>query len=87
MLPATVSFAFPCVRTVETTNIPNSRDHRVPGSIGAKSRTSDNGSILLANMVVPIRRGGLQPTVMWTVGLDLGFQRSGPVRAARATPA
>ncbi len=73
VLPGTVSFAFPFVRTMEPTNIPNSRDHRVLGSFGAKFRTSDNGPILLANMLVPIRRGGLQPTGMWTVGLDLGF--------------
>lgn len=72
-LPGTVTFQFPFTRTVEPTNIPDTRDHRVLGSVGAKFRTTDNGPILLASMLVPIRRGGLQPSVMWTVGLDLGF--------------
>lgn len=72
-LPATVHFQFPFARSVEPTNIPDTRDHRVLGSFGAKFRTSDHGPILLANMLVPIRRGGLQPSVMWTVGMDIGF--------------
>lgn len=73
VLPGTVHYTRPFERTVEPTNIPDAKDHRVLGSFGAKFRTSDGGPIILANMLVPIRRGGLQPAVMWTVGLDLGF--------------
>jgi hypothetical protein len=73
LLPGTVTFQFPFTRTVEPTNIPNTRDHRVLASMGAKFRTSDNGPIILASALIPIQRGGLQPSVMWTVGLDLGF--------------
>lgn len=72
-LPGTVTFQFPFTRTVEPTNIPDTRDHRVLGSLGAKFRTSDSGPIILTSVLVPIQRGGLQPSVTWTVGLDLGF--------------
>ncbi len=72
-LPGTVTYTKPFHRTVEPTNIPDSKDHRVLGSFGFKFRTSPDGPILLADMLVPIVRGGMQPTVMWTVGLDMGL--------------
>jgi hypothetical protein len=72
-LPGTITYQFPFVRTIEPTNIPNSRDHRVHGAIGAKVRTSDKGPVLLTSVLVPIKRGGLQPNLMWTVGVDLSF--------------
>ncbi|MEO8480109.1 MAG: hypothetical protein ABI542_10810 [Gemmatimonadota bacterium] len=70
-LPGTVTYTEPFVRTVEPTNIPNTKDNRVLGSFGAKFRTATNGPILLVDMLVPIVRGGLQPTVMWTIGFDM----------------
>ncbi|MGE0440213.1 MAG: transporter [Gemmatimonadales bacterium] len=73
LLPGTVTFDIPFHRTAEPTNIPDTRDHRMLTSIGAKFRTSDNGPVLIGSMLVPVIRGGLQPAVMWTMGLDFGF--------------
>jgi len=48
------------------------RDHRVHGSLGFKFRTP-GGPILVTNLLVPLRRGGLQSSFVWTLGLDLNF--------------
>lgn len=72
ILPGTVTYEFPVTRTVEPTNIPRIRDHRVSGSFGIKFRTP-GGPILVTNALVPLRRGGLQSRVIWTAGLDLTF--------------
>ncbi len=71
-LPGTVFFQYPFARSVEPTNIPDMRDHRVNGSLGFKFRTP-GGPILVTNALVPLRRGGLQASVVWTLGLDLNF--------------
>ncbi len=71
-LPGTVSFLYPFIRTVEPTNLPEMRDHRVHGSLGFKFRTP-GGPILVTNLLVPLRRGGLQSSFVWTLGLDLNF--------------
>lgn len=72
-LPGTVTYQFPFPRSIEPANIPDSKDHRVHGALGAKFRTSENGPILVASALVPVKRGGLQPAVMWTLGIDLTF--------------
>ncbi len=72
-LPGTVFFQFPFVRTVEPTNLHNTRDHRVGGSLGFKFRTSERGPRVVTNAVVPLRQGGLLPAVMWTAGLEYSF--------------
>ena len=71
-LPGTVTLLYPFVRTVEPTNIPEMKDHRVNGSFGFKFRTP-GGPILVTNALVPLRRGGLQSSLVWTVGLDMSF--------------
>lgn len=71
-LPETVVYTIPVERTVEPTNIPDMKDHRVNGSFGFKFRTP-GGPILVTNALVPLRRGGLQSDLVWTVGLDLNF--------------
>jgi hypothetical protein len=71
-IPETVTLLYPFVRTVEPTNIPEMRDHRVNGSLGFKFRTP-GGPILVTNALVPLRRGGLQSSLIWTVGLDMNF--------------
>ncbi len=68
------AIAFPFARSVDPTNMEDTRDHRVLGSFGAKFRTSDHGPVLIGGMRVPIQRGTLHPSVMWTVGVDFGFQ-------------
>ncbi|HTL05493.1 MAG TPA: transporter [Gemmatimonadales bacterium] len=71
-LPGTVGYLYPFVRTVEPTNIPAMHDHRVNGSLGFKFRTP-GGPILVTNALVPLRRGGLQASVTWTLGVDFNF--------------
>ncbi len=71
-LPSTVNYEFPVARSVQPTNIPGMRDHRVNGSLGFKFRTP-GGPILVTNALVPLRRGGLQSNLIWTVGLDMNF--------------
>ncbi len=71
-IPEPVTLIYPFVRTVEPTNIPEMKDHRVSGSLGFKFRTP-GGPILVTNALVPLRRGGLQSTLVWTVGLDMNF--------------
>jgi hypothetical protein len=71
-LPNTVTILHPVERTITPTNIPNMRDHRVYGSFGMKFRTP-GGPILVANALMPLRRGGLESRFIWTLGLDGNF--------------
>jgi|KBSSwiStaDraftv2_1062776.scaffolds.fasta_scaffold28353_2 hypothetical protein len=71
-LPEPVTLIYPFVRTVEPTNIPDMKDHRVSGSLGFKFRTP-GGPLLVTNALVPLRRGGLQSNLIWTLGLDMSF--------------
>jgi len=71
-LPETVTLIYPFVRTVEPTNIPEMKDHRVNGAFGVKFRTP-GGPILVTSVLVPLRRGGLQSNLVWTLGLDMNF--------------
>ena len=71
-LPGDVTYEFPVTRTISPTNIPNIRDHRIYGSFGMKFRTP-GGPILVANALMPLRRGGLESRFIWTLGLDGNF--------------
>ncbi len=71
-LPEAVRIDFPAVRSIVPTNIPNMKDHRVHGSFGMKFRVL-GGPILVANALVPLRRGGLESRLVWTLGLDGNF--------------
>ena len=71
-LPGDVHYEFPVARTISPTNIPNIRDHRMYGSFGMKFRTP-GGPILVANALMPLRRGGLESRFIWTLGLDGNF--------------
>lgn len=71
-LPEPVTLIYPFIRTVEPTNIPAMNDHRVSGSLGFKFRTP-GGPLLVTNALVPLRRGGLQSNLVWTVGVDMNF--------------
>ena len=72
LLPEQVTILYPFVRTVQPTNLPNMKDHRVSGSVGFKFRTP-GGPIVVTNALVPLRRGGLQASLVWTVGVDVNF--------------
>lgn len=70
-LPGTVTYQFPFKRTIEPTNIPNRSDDTAHGAIGLKFRT--NGPTIVTNALVPLVRGGLQPNIVWGLGLDFSF--------------
>lgn len=59
-------------RIVPPSNIPERRDDVVLGSLGFKL-TSATGITGVANALIPIRRGFLQPNVAWTAGLEYSF--------------
>jgi hypothetical protein len=71
-LPEEVRFDFPVPRTIVPTNIPNMKDHSAHGSFGMKFRVL-GGPILVANALVPLRRGGLESRLLWTLGIDGNF--------------
>lgn len=71
-LPSDVTIEFPVTRHVTPTNIPDIKDHRVNGSFGMKFRTP-GGPIIVANALMPLRRGGLESRFIWTLGIDGNF--------------
>ncbi|MGH7713512.1 MAG: hypothetical protein ACREOG_19650, partial [Gemmatimonadaceae bacterium] len=71
-LPEAVRIQYPVERTIVPTNIPNMKDHRVHGSFGMKFRVL-GGPIVVANALVPLRRGGLESRLVWTLGIDGNF--------------
>jgi hypothetical protein len=71
-LPSTVTFDVPFRRTIEPTDIPNTRDRYASLSLGMKFTTS-NGVQLLTNVIAPLQRAGLQSDAIWTFGLEKAF--------------
>lgn len=71
-LPGPVVYEFPVERSVMPTNIPNIRDNRLHAAFGMKFKTP-MGPIVVANALVPLRRGGLESRLTWTLGLDGSF--------------
>lgn len=71
-LPAATTYQFPFTRIVRPTNIPDIGDDRLAGALGFKFRMA-RGPTFVANALVPLSRGGLQPAVTWTTGLEFNF--------------
>ena len=59
-------------RFVRPTNIPDRRDHLAVASLGTKVNAGP-GLSLVANLLIPVRQGGLQPNIAWTGGLEYSF--------------
>ena len=72
ILPAPVQYQAPFQRTVDPTDIPNMRDDLVNGSFGFKYSAAPGYSIL-ANILVPLNKGGLRTTTTYTAGLEYTF--------------
>jgi len=72
LIPQSVTYTEPFQRTVNTTDIPNIRDDLINGSLGAKF-TLRGGLTAIANVIVPLNRGGLRANELYTVGLEYGF--------------
>jgi hypothetical protein len=71
-LPQPVRFTAPFTRTIFPSNIPDRRDDILNASIGTKL-SSQRGFTVLLNALVPLNRGGLRSSTLWTAGLEYGF--------------
>lgn len=71
-LPTPVTFTAPFRRTIYPSNIPDRRDDIINASIGTKL-SSQKGFTVLLNALVPLNRGGLRTSTLWTAGLEYGI--------------
>jgi len=71
-IPGTVIYTEPYPHTVQPTNIPGQKDNFMSASIGFKFVTA-RGMTFVANGLIPLRDSGLQPSVIWTGGLEYNF--------------
>lgn len=70
-LPGPVLYTIPFQRQVDPTDIPNKRDNRANASLGFKFKAG--APTIVTNALIPLIRGGLQPNVVWTTGLEFNF--------------
>ncbi|HET6232294.1 MAG TPA: hypothetical protein VFE05_19625 [Longimicrobiaceae bacterium] len=68
-MPGPLRFTIPTSRTLEATNIPDSRDDVVSAALGVKVVLRP-GMAAVANTVMPVMEGGLQPRVAVSFGLE-----------------
>jgi len=71
-IPGVVEYQLPYAHTVTPTNIPDQRDDLLSASIGFKFQTP-RGILLVTNALFPLRNSGMQPSVVWTGGLEYNF--------------
>jgi len=71
-LPGPIHFDEPFSREVPSTDVTVVRENLIQASAGAKFRVR-GGTILLTNVIIPLTKAGLQPSVVWTAGLEFGF--------------
>lgn len=71
-VPPAVQYTAPFAYTLPVTNIPSERDDFLSLSTGFKFRTK-RGIQIVTNALVPLRDAGLQPSVVWTGGLEYNF--------------
>jgi hypothetical protein len=71
-LPETVHFDTPFQRQVDPTNIPDIRDDLVSGAFGVKYVPKDDVT-LIANLLVPLNRGGVRSRASLTFGAEYTF--------------
>ncbi len=71
-LPRKVAYVAPAVRSITPLPLPDKADNRMNASIGFKFKFG-GASTIVTNAQVPLLRGGLQPNVIWTTGLEFNF--------------
>jgi hypothetical protein len=72
VVPGPVQIEVPFQRTIQTSEIPDTRDDLVNGSFGFKL-SPGRGPSVVANALVPLNRGGLRYNVLWTLGMEYNF--------------
>jgi hypothetical protein len=71
-LPEPVVYTAPAPRTLELTEIPDRKDNFFDASFGAKY-SAGNDLRILANVLFPLAKAGVRPTMLWTLGLERTF--------------
>jgi hypothetical protein len=71
-LPGPTQITIPFARTIYPSNIPDRRDDLLNASIGTKLSTK-KGLTFIVNALLPLNRGGLRASTLWTTGLEYGF--------------
>jgi hypothetical protein len=69
-LPGAIFWSSPA-RTMAGTNIPDEKDNPIGLSLGARFLVG--GFTLVGNGLLPVKAGGLQPSLAWTLGLERSF--------------
>jgi hypothetical protein len=72
VLPGPVTYDLPFRRTINPTDIPDTRDDIMNGSFGFKLVPKRNTTIVL-NTLFPLNRGGLRADLIYTAGLEYNF--------------
>ena len=71
-IPGPVQYLMPFPHTVIPTNIPAQKDDFLSASVGFKFQTP-RGILITTNALFPLRNSGMQPSVVWTGGLEYNF--------------
>ena len=71
-LPEPVVFTAPTVRRLDLTEIPDRNDNALNASLGMKYSTAGNLRVL-GNVVFPLAKAGVRPTILWTLGVERIF--------------
>jgi hypothetical protein len=71
-LPGSIHYTTPFDRTIESSAIPDRKDNAMAASFGFKFSTP-RGITFITNAVIPLRDAGLQPSAVWTGGLEYNF--------------
>ena len=72
LIPGPVQYQQPFAHSVSPTNIPNQRDDFLGASVGFKFQTP-RGILITTNALFPLRNAGMQPSAVWTGGLEYNF--------------
>ena len=71
-IPGPVQYQAPFPHTVIPTNIPGQKDDFLSASVGFKFQTP-RGILITTNALFPLRNSGMQPSAVWTGGLEYNF--------------
>jgi hypothetical protein len=71
-IPAPLVYDSPYRREVAVTTIPDQKDNYMSLSVGFKF-TTGRGMTFVANGLFPLSDGGVQPSAVWTGGLEYNF--------------
>lgn len=72
VIPPPVQYQAPYPHSQIVSNIPNQRDNFASSSVGFKF-TTQRGIVIVTNALFPLRNSGLQPSVVWSGGLEYSF--------------